>query len=94
MIITTTKLIKLYKYKYINRIAYRLILLLGADIWKEAKDSKFEKFIVEDGAVICSGAKVIGKKGILKIGKNSIIAANAVLLNSTGPNEIWGGGTS
>lgn len=134
MIITTTKLIKLYKYKYINKIAYRLILLLGADIppnikigknisfphnalgtvlhdstilgdnvkiyqnvtlgradiWKEAKDSEFEKFVVEDGAVICSGAKVIGKKGVLKIGKNSIIAANAVLLNSTGPNEIWG----
>lgn len=135
MIITTTRLVKLYKYKFINKFIYRLVLLLGADIptdvrfgnkvtfphngigtvlhnntilgdnvkiyqnvtfgradiWKSAEGSQFEKFIVEDGAVICSGAKVIGKKGTLKIGKNSVIAANAVLLDSTGPNEIWGG---
>lgn len=135
MFFTTTNLIRLYQYKFVNKFAYRMILLLGADIptdiklghnvrfphnsigtvlhnntyigdnvkiyqnvtfgradiWKSADESKFEGFVVEDGAVICAGAKIIGKVGTLTIGKNSIIAANAVLLNSTGENEIWGG---
>lgn len=37
------------------------------------------------------GAKVLCKEGVLTVGKNTIIGANAVLLESTGDNEIWVG---
>lgn len=46
--------------------------------------------VIEEGAIICAGAKVLTDNKFI-VGKNSIIAANAVLLNSTGEGEIWGG---
>lgn len=42
------------------------------------------------GAVLCTGCRILAK-GKLVVGKNTIIAANAVLLQSTGDDEIWGG---
>ena len=71
---------------------YQNVTFGRADIWKKADDSKFERFVVEEGAVICAGAKIIGKEGTLTIGRNSVIAANAILLNSTGENEVCVGG--
>ena len=50
------------------------------------------KIIVHDNAILCAGAKILCKANeTLEIGENSIIAANAVLLNSIPANEIWGG---
>ena len=43
------------------------------------------------GAILCTGARIIGKKGILVVGENTIIGANAVLTCSTGNNEVWAG---
>ena len=60
-----------------------------ADVYSKKK-SEFEGFYVEQGACICAGAKIICKKGTLRIGKGAVVAAN-VLLNSNGPGEIWGG---
>lgn len=34
---------------------------------------------------------MIASKGEVVVGENTIIGANAVLLESTGDNEIWGG---
>lgn len=47
--------------------------------------------IIEEGAVICAGAKVLRKEGTLVVRRGSVVAANAVLLESTGENEVWGG---
>lgn len=47
-------------------------------------------FTIGKGAILCAGAKIIGKKNLV-VGKNTIIASNAVLFCSTGDNEIWGG---
>lgn len=47
--------------------------------------------LIKDGAVLCAGSKILCKKGILTVGKNTVIGANAVLLTSTGDNEIWAG---
>jgi serine O-acetyltransferase len=55
-------------------------------------DSLFEGVIIGESAIICTGAKILGKEGKLIIGKNSIVGANAVLLSSTNDNEIWVGG--
>lgn len=72
---------------------YQNVTLGRADVYKSKKDAdpEFEGFLIKEGACICAGAKLICKKGTLVVGKNAVVAANAVLLNSIGDNEIWGG---
>ena len=53
--------------------------------------SDFKGIVIEKGAVLCVGAKIICNKGILTVGKQTIIGANAVLTKSTGEDEIWAG---
>lgn len=47
-------------------------------------------FCIKEGAILCAGAKILGKDN-LTVGRNTIVAANAVLLCSTGDNEVWAG---
>lgn len=53
--------------------------------------SPMEKIVIGDGAILYPGAKVLGGAGVTRVGRNTIIAANAVLTQSTGDNEIWAG---
>jgi serine O-acetyltransferase len=62
-----------------------------ADSYKDIKHSKMKGIVIKKGAVLCAGAKILCKEGILTVGENTVIGANAVLLNSTGDNEIWAG---
>ncbi|MBO1579767.1 hypothetical protein [Bacillus sp. XF8] len=62
-----------------------------ADIYNSFENSNMEKIVIKDGAILCAGCKIICKDGVLEIGRDTIIGANAVLLASTGPNEVWGG---
>ena len=62
-----------------------------ADVHRPIEDSAFKGFEVEDDVILSSGAKVLCKQGILRIGRGTVVAANAVLLESTGENEIWAG---
>jgi serine O-acetyltransferase len=62
-----------------------------ADIHIPIEKSKFEGLEIGDDVILASGAKVLCKEGILRVGNGTIVAANAVLLESTGENEIWGG---
>jgi serine O-acetyltransferase len=70
---------------------YQNVTLGRADIHIPWEKSKMKGIVVKEGAILCAGAKILCKEGILTIGKNSVVAANAVLLNSIGDNEIWGG---
>lgn len=70
---------------------YQNVTLGRADVYKKCANSKFEGFHIKKGACICAGAKLICKEGVLTVGEDSVIAANAVLLSSTGPREIWAG---
>lgn len=55
-------------------------------------DNNDVRIIVEDGACICAGAKVLVKPGeTLTIGANSIIGANAVVNHSIPAGEVWAG---
>lgn len=45
---------------------------------------------IQDNAILCAGCKILYKKEII-VGKGTVIAANAVLICSTGENEIWAG---
>lgn len=70
---------------------YPGVTLGRADVHRPIEKSAFKGFEVEDDVILASGAKVLGKDGILRIGRGTIVAANAVLLQSTGENEIWAG---
>ncbi len=70
---------------------YQNVTIGRADIYKPIEQSKMKGIHIKKGAIICAGAKILCKEGVLKIGENTIIAANAVLLQSTNDNEIWGG---
>lgn len=74
-----------------NVSIFHQVTLGRADPYVERSKSKMERIIVEEGAVICPGAKILCKKDVLTIGRNTIIGANAVLTKSTGENEIWAG---
>jgi len=70
---------------------YPGVTLGRADIFRPATQSRFEGIVVEDNAILCPGAKILCKEGVLRVGKGSVVGANAVLLESTGENEIWAG---
>lgn len=70
---------------------YPGVTLGRADVHKPIEKSAFKGFEVEDDVILASGAKVLGSDGILHLGKGTIVAANAVLLQSTGDNEVWAG---
>jgi serine O-acetyltransferase len=62
-----------------------------ADIYRPAERSQFERVLIGDGVILSPGCKVLGKRGVLQVGRGCVIGANAVLLQSTGENEIWAG---
>lgn len=62
-----------------------------ADIYRSSSQSKFEGIIIEDDVFISPGAKILCKEGVLRVGRGSVIGANAVLLESTGEGEMWVG---
>jgi serine O-acetyltransferase len=70
---------------------YPGVTLGRADIYRPAAQSKFEGIAIESDAVLCPGAKILCKEGILKVGRGTVVGANAVLLQSTGEWEIWAG---
>jgi serine O-acetyltransferase len=70
---------------------YPGVTLGRADVHHPIEGSAFKGFEIEDDVILSSGAKVLCKEGILRIGRGTIVAANAVLLESTGENEIWAG---
>lgn len=62
-----------------------------ADIYRPATESRFEGVCIEDDVILSPGAKVLCKEGLLVVGRGSVIGANAVLLQSIPPGEIWAG---
>lgn len=62
-----------------------------ADIYLPMERSRFEKVIIEDDVILAPGAKVLGKEGTLRVGRGTVVGANAVLLHSTQEGEIWAG---
>jgi serine O-acetyltransferase len=62
-----------------------------ADIYRPVERSEFERVLIGDDVILSPGCKVLGKRGVLQVGRGCVIGANAVLLQSTGENEIWAG---
>jgi serine O-acetyltransferase len=70
---------------------YPGVTLGRADVQRPIDESAFEGIVVEDDCILSSGAKILCKKGVLRLGRGTIVGANAVLFESTGENEIWAG---
>ncbi len=70
---------------------YPGVTLGRADIYRPASQSRFEGIVIEDDAILCPGAKILCKEGVLRVGRGTVVGANAVLLQSTGEYELWAG---
>jgi serine O-acetyltransferase len=70
---------------------YPGVTLGRADVYRPASQSAFEAIVVEDDVILGAGSKVLCEKGILRVGRGTVLGANAVLLGSTAENEIWAG---
>lgn len=70
---------------------YPGVTLGRADVYRPASQSKFEGIVVEDDVILGAGAKILCDDGFLRIGRGTVIGANAVLTESTGENELWAG---
>jgi len=70
---------------------YPGVTLGRSDVYRPANQSSFEGIEVGDEVILGAGVKVLCEKGLLRIGRGTVLGANAVLLESTGENEIWAG---
>lgn len=70
---------------------YQGVTIGRADIYLPSDQSNFEGVEIGDNVILCSGCKVLCKEGVLHVGDGTVVGANAVLLQSTGENEIWAG---
>ena len=70
---------------------YPGVTLGRADVHRPMEQSRFQGIVVEDDVLLAPGAKILCKEGILRLGRGSVVGANAVLFESTGEDEIWAG---
>jgi serine O-acetyltransferase len=70
---------------------YPGVTLGRADIYRPQSASRFEGIVIGDDVILSPGCKVLGKEGVLQVGRGTVVGANAVLLESTGEMEIWAG---
>ena len=70
---------------------YQGVTLGRADIYQSMENSKFTGIQIGDDVILCPGCKVLCSEGTLKVGNGTVVGANAVLLQSTGEDEIWAG---
>ena len=70
---------------------YPGVTLGRSDIHRPFDLSQFEGIAIEDDVILAPGSKVLCKDGVLNVKRGTVIGANAVLLNSTGEDEIWAG---
>jgi len=70
---------------------YPGVTLGRADVYRPINSSAFDGLVVQDDVILGAGSKVLCERGVLTIGRGTVLGANAVLLTSTGDNEIWAG---
>ena len=70
---------------------YHGVTIGRSDAHIPAEDSAFEHIEIGDHVVLSTGSVVLGGPGITTVGTGTILAANAVLRQSTGDWEVWAG---
>jgi serine O-acetyltransferase len=74
-----------------NVVVFGGVTLGDASTGMRPFPEEFEGWRIKKGAILCAGAKLMSKGNLMVIGENTVVGANAVLLTSTGDNEIWAG---
>ena len=75
-----------------NRVKiYPGVTLGRADIHIPMERSDFEGIEIEDDVILSPGVKILCKNGVLRVGRGTVVGANAVLFDSTGVDEVWAG---
>lgn len=74
-----------------NVTLYHQVTIGRQDGHIPAAESLMERIVIGDHAILYPGCKILGGAGITTVGTGTIIAANAVLTQSTGDYEVWGG---
>jgi serine O-acetyltransferase len=75
-----------------NRVRIWHGVTLGrSDVHVPFDESPFIGFVIDDDVYLCSGATVLGGPGVTRVGRGTIVAAGAVLRESTGDWEVWAG---
>lgn len=77
-----------------TRIGDRVQVFQGVTVGKaDATDHSyvFPGADLEDDVVLGAGCKVLGGREGIRVGRGTVIGANAVLTRSTGEWEVWGG---
>ena len=62
-----------------------------ADPFTGVPEEQDLRFVLEDDVWLCVGSVVLGRSGTVTVGRGTVLAANAVLLGSTGAWEVWAG---
>lgn len=70
---------------------YPGVTLGRADIHLPIQESAFSGIEIEDDVILSPGVKILCKESVLRVGKGTVVGANAVLLQSTGEGDIWAG---
>jgi len=60
-----------------------------SDIWRNPRGPL--RFVLEDHVILGANAVVVGSHGTVRVGRGTVVGANAVLTQSTGEWEIWAG---
>lgn len=71
-----------------NVKVYQNVTIGRADVYNDISESRMKRIIIKKSAILGAGCKILSKDEELIVGKNTIIGANAVLLSSTGDNEV------
>lgn len=70
---------------------YHQVTIGRKDAHIPEEETEMESIVIGDDAILFPGSKVLGGPGVTTVGARTILAANAVLTQSTGEDEIWGG---
>lgn len=70
---------------------YPGVTLGRADIQLPIGQSRFQGIEIGNEVILSPGSKVLCKEGVLRVGRGTMLGANAVLLESTGEGEMWVG---
>lgn len=61
------------------------------DPYVPESESPVSPIVIEDDAFLCVGAVILGGDEEVRVGRGTVVGANAVLTRSTGQWEIWAG---
>lgn len=70
---------------------FQQVTIGRSDVYLPAEKSDMERVIIKEYAILGAGCKILCGHNTLTIGKDAIIAANAVVTKDVPDGEVWGG---